>query len=416
MPFARAAKVAAIVFLAMALGTNSAAARSRDVPCRAPAEVESLKVTAGAAPKDSAEAAGSSPSVLARLAFGTLRAYRATLSAQDAQDCQFHPSCSHYAEDAIRYRGLLAGSVMAFSRLQRCHPRAYNYYPLDETRVRLHDPVVTKDEPPTEDPMTIPSPRNPAVAMAMSAALPGAGQVYSGRTWDGLYSLIQTALPASFSYLNYRRDGPSSMRGAAHAFLAVGFYVGGIFGAEQAAAGRRIGPIPGTYVVNRRVLRERRSDPESLYEEAMASAAVGRWKETEEALAVFSENCSDPADRTAVSGAMRFLVHRRTEREASARNARILSAALPGAGQLRAGKHRAAATAFVVNAALGYYAYRTTETRSWGEFALFALPMYWKYYRGNVVTAGKLAASRDDRRDFEELRRLVRSVHESENP
>ncbi len=101
------------------------------------------------------------------------------------------------------------------------------------------------------------------------------------------------------------------MRGAAHAFLAVGFYVGGIFGAEQAAAGRRIGPVPGTFVVNRRVVRERRSHPESLYEEAMAYAALGRWKETEEALAAFSGDCSDPAHRTAVSGAMPFLVHRR---------------------------------------------------------------------------------------------------------
>lgn len=36
--------------------------------------------------------------------------------------CRFHPSCSHYAEGAIRKHGAFRGSMMAIRRLLRCHP------------------------------------------------------------------------------------------------------------------------------------------------------------------------------------------------------------------------------------------------------------------------------------------------------
>ena len=36
--------------------------------------------------------------------------------------CRFEPSCSRYAEQAIRMHGPLRGSLMALRRLSHCHP------------------------------------------------------------------------------------------------------------------------------------------------------------------------------------------------------------------------------------------------------------------------------------------------------
>lgn len=36
--------------------------------------------------------------------------------------CRFHPTCSEYAEEAIRRHGLVSGGAMALRRLSRCHP------------------------------------------------------------------------------------------------------------------------------------------------------------------------------------------------------------------------------------------------------------------------------------------------------
>jgi putative membrane protein insertion efficiency factor len=36
--------------------------------------------------------------------------------------CRFEPSCSRYAEQAIRTHGMMRGVLMAARRLARCHP------------------------------------------------------------------------------------------------------------------------------------------------------------------------------------------------------------------------------------------------------------------------------------------------------
>jgi len=36
--------------------------------------------------------------------------------------CRFHPTCSQYAEEAIREQGVVRGGGMALRRLFRCHP------------------------------------------------------------------------------------------------------------------------------------------------------------------------------------------------------------------------------------------------------------------------------------------------------
>ncbi len=49
-------------------------------------------------------------------------AYRKLVSPLLGPRCRFYPSCSHYAEDALREHGVLRGLGLAVRRLARCHP------------------------------------------------------------------------------------------------------------------------------------------------------------------------------------------------------------------------------------------------------------------------------------------------------
>ncbi|MCD6026291.1 MAG: rane protein insertion efficiency factor YidD [Solimicrobium sp.] len=51
-----------------------------------------------------------------------LRAYKLTISPYLGQRCRFFPSCSTYAELAIRHHGVTKGCVLAGKRLCKCHP------------------------------------------------------------------------------------------------------------------------------------------------------------------------------------------------------------------------------------------------------------------------------------------------------
>jgi putative membrane protein insertion efficiency factor len=56
------------------------------------------------------------------LEIGLIRVYRATLSGWLGGQCRFYPTCSHYAEDAIRERGAVKGTALGVWRILRCNP------------------------------------------------------------------------------------------------------------------------------------------------------------------------------------------------------------------------------------------------------------------------------------------------------
>jgi putative membrane protein insertion efficiency factor len=56
------------------------------------------------------------------VSIGSIRLYRMTLSGLLGGQCRFYPTCSHYAEDAIRARGFLRGWGLATWRILRCNP------------------------------------------------------------------------------------------------------------------------------------------------------------------------------------------------------------------------------------------------------------------------------------------------------
>jgi uncharacterized protein len=48
--------------------------------------------------------------------------WRVSFGALFPTTCKYHPSCSQYAIDAVRTRGLVRGSLLAGWRLLRCNP------------------------------------------------------------------------------------------------------------------------------------------------------------------------------------------------------------------------------------------------------------------------------------------------------
>ena len=53
---------------------------------------------------------------------GIILIYRHTLSPIFGQECRFYPTCSYYAETALKKYGALKGSYLAAKRILRCHP------------------------------------------------------------------------------------------------------------------------------------------------------------------------------------------------------------------------------------------------------------------------------------------------------
>lgn len=51
-----------------------------------------------------------------------IRLYRRFVSPLLAPRCKYYPSCSHYAEQAVREYGVRRGAVLAGWRLLRCNP------------------------------------------------------------------------------------------------------------------------------------------------------------------------------------------------------------------------------------------------------------------------------------------------------
>ncbi|RUR12618.1 membrane protein insertion efficiency factor YidD [Legionella sp. km772] len=65
-----------------------------------------------------------------------IKLYQYLISPLFQPSCRYYPSCSHYAEEAIKQYGVGKGLWMGIKRLARCHPWARGGY----------DPVVPNNE------------------------------------------------------------------------------------------------------------------------------------------------------------------------------------------------------------------------------------------------------------------------------
>nr|WP_199203612.1 membrane protein insertion efficiency factor YidD [Sporosarcina sp. P34] len=51
-----------------------------------------------------------------------IRFYQKFISPLSPPSCRFHPTCSHYAVEAMETHGALKGSWLAVMRILKCHP------------------------------------------------------------------------------------------------------------------------------------------------------------------------------------------------------------------------------------------------------------------------------------------------------
>lgn len=73
------------------------------------------------------------------VAVAPIRFYRRFISPALPPRCKYEPSCSRYAEQAIREYGILRGLVLAGWRLMRCNPWSHGGYdPVHDQRLFPH--------------------------------------------------------------------------------------------------------------------------------------------------------------------------------------------------------------------------------------------------------------------------------------
>ena len=80
-------------------------------------------------------------SLPARIAALPIRFYRRFLSPLKPPCCRFDPTCSQYALDALRTRGVIVGTWLTVRRILRCHPFSepgYDPVPPPPHRARHH--------------------------------------------------------------------------------------------------------------------------------------------------------------------------------------------------------------------------------------------------------------------------------------
>lgn len=65
--------------------------------------------------------------------------YKNFFSSQDARSCTFEPSCSVYAIETIRHKGIFAGFLDAIDRLTRCNGLSPEDYDIDQEKRLLID-------------------------------------------------------------------------------------------------------------------------------------------------------------------------------------------------------------------------------------------------------------------------------------
>nr|WP_114418873.1 membrane protein insertion efficiency factor YidD [Marinospirillum perlucidum] len=60
--------------------------------------------------------------MLKKLLIGLVRFYQYFISPLKPPSCRFYPTCSHYAEEALRIHGPIKGLWLSIKRVGRCHP------------------------------------------------------------------------------------------------------------------------------------------------------------------------------------------------------------------------------------------------------------------------------------------------------
>ena len=82
------------------------------------------------------------------LAIAPIWLYQRVISPFVPSRCKYHPSCSHYAVDAIRRYGVARGVVLAGWRILRCNPWSHGGFdPVEQQRLFKSARVMRAERP-----------------------------------------------------------------------------------------------------------------------------------------------------------------------------------------------------------------------------------------------------------------------------
>lgn len=76
---------------------------------------------------------------------GLIRSYRLTVGQMLGGRCRYYPSCSSYAEGAVREWGAVRGSALAVWRLLRCNPLSAGGVDPPPRRPAVYDSVTPRE-------------------------------------------------------------------------------------------------------------------------------------------------------------------------------------------------------------------------------------------------------------------------------
>lgn len=93
--------------------------------------------------------------IAAAVVLAPIRAYRRWVSPALPRRCRYHPTCSAYAEQAVRELGPVRGAIVAAWRLLRCNPFSPGGYdPLEARRLFRSRAASSGSQPtPTDSPL-----------------------------------------------------------------------------------------------------------------------------------------------------------------------------------------------------------------------------------------------------------------------
>jgi len=361
----------------------------------------------------------------------SIRFYQRYISDLRLGRCAFEPSCSQYALDAIDESGPFMGMVLAADRLVRCHNGAGPYYAtnsngklVDSARERsgagrrpeipewlLPPPIATCgiEREASSDSGDIARKERLAEIAAFAGALSDEGDCFRAATEYRRFAFLANDGKASWwsrlmsGQCYFRRNewrtaaseyaeaaslavDPAGRSAALWMTAAACFNEGGFDRALTELDAQA--PVDRTDSTRTEFLR------------GLCLLALGDWSEGR---ALFRGLAGDAQEPAAAKAA--FYLSRRAEEgpgipRKNATLAGVLSAAIPGAGQVYAGRTRDGLRHFVFDGLLIYTVYWLFREENYtGGYLLagFTLP----FYAGNIVGARRSAEILNDRRRLE---------------
>jgi hypothetical protein len=369
-------------------------------------------------------AAGAPPDSSQDPALDAIRFYQRSLSSLRHVRCRFTPSCSQYAVEAIEAYGWVEGSARAADRLMRCNASAAGHYPRAADGSLL-DPVTNAGEPSVAvrapawllpglpgDPPAAGNAGDADSAAARSAvrdalsfarALEAQGDCYRAATEYQRFAHLRgdTEAPS----WAFARIGACFARGAEWSEAQSAFFTAALLARDTLSRARAVtleaasrfngGDFEGA---DRRLAEDLPgSDPAARL--ALRGLCAAEWGEWESSRALFDRAAAAPPSPEAAPRLARLahgleggpnLPHR------SPGACAVMSAILPGSGQMAAGRVEDGLRHLLFNAALIVTVVQFAREQHYGA-AYVTAAIELPFYLGNI--SGARTAARQVNRE-----------------